>query len=754
VDGGDGDDPARSCRPLTGLDFLRGSPPTATLVRDPAEQPPVPTNEPTASTGPWPVVNQRRTLSDLLVDVSPTRKTERVATPTVSAVRSVGVSQFPKFRKFTQSTIRFARTRMPHIHFTQRRAPSPAAPATPLTPANGTSTSPSDPGPSTPSILVSGPDALLEELQKKCTDIWQRRFPWLLISQRKDVRPCMKCNVCIRYGLPHWQYSKAGDGGVDIQKQTMRKHGLSRKHQGALDRKARAEGGKVAQRRIDEYEDGVGEIERLKQLLLVVLFICKYGFREMTKAMVKHLKARQLRCIEESPFLGIRLDESTDRRGGEHLIMYLTFLKEEKVVTELFTHLTVEKGDASSLLTVLLAHLESTGVDMRKISGISTDGANVMVGSQNGPVVQLRMRVPHLVDITRVMGQVQNTCGKLKARYVEYGVNFAEDSEHLSAFLEAHTHPSKQLNKVEGMDGDGNAVTHHFKLHEQDEKGKEDPTGDVESCVTLATLFAKKVIGRLLYRMRSLNSLIGSKLFLPDAYPEGVAKRDRLCAEWFSSLRKMFNADKCALPGTRASARSQVVRPCLRGGRQIRVPAQRGEAQVRACGVVLRQHRPSVHRARAAAASAVSAAASAASAAAPIASAASAVPPAVAASARASPVRVSSVVPATASVRVTVIPTAAARATVVPTAAARATVVPTAAVRATVVPTAGATAVPTAAVGATVVPTAAVRTTVVPIAAVVPTTGVAAVPSVATPVARPVVGPIRPVATVAEPVAA
>ncbi|CAI5945634.1 unnamed protein product [Closterium sp. NIES-64] len=146
------------------------------------------------------------------------------------------------------------------------------------------------------------------------------------------------------------------------------------------------------------------------------------------------------------------------------------------------------------------------------------------------------------------MGRVQNTCTKLNARYVEYGVNLAEDSEHLTAFLEAHSHPSKRVVQVEGMDGDGNAVKHTFKLHELDAKKKEDPTGDVESCVSLATLFAKEVIGRLQYRMRSVKSLIGSKLFLPDAYPDGVNKCDRLCAEWFSSLRKMFNAEQCALP--------------------------------------------------------------------------------------------------------------------------------------------------------------------------------------------------------------
>ncbi|CAI5987716.1 unnamed protein product [Closterium sp. NIES-65] len=163
---------------------------------------------------------------------------------------------------------------------------------------------------------------------------------------------------------------------------------------------------------------------------------------------------------------------------------------------------------------------------------------------------QGHQHLPNRVDITRVMGQVQNTCEKLNARYVEYGVNFAEDNEHLTAFLEAHSHPSKRVVQVEGMDGDGNDVKHTFKLHELDAKKKEDPSGDVESCVSLATLFAKEVIGRLQYRMQSLKSLVGSKLFLPDAYPDGVNKRDRLCAEWFNSLRKMFNAEQCALPGT------------------------------------------------------------------------------------------------------------------------------------------------------------------------------------------------------------
>ncbi|CAI5933762.1 unnamed protein product [Closterium sp. NIES-64] len=150
------------------------------------------------------------------------------------------------------------------------------------------------------------------------------------------------------------------------------------------------------------------------------------------------------------------------------------------------------------------------------------------------------------------MGMVQKAVRKLKARYIEHGVNFAEDSEHLSTFLEQHTRPFKCVNKVEGIDGEGNAVSHQFKLHEEELDGQ-DSGGDLESCVSLAKLFAEDVIGRLLFRFCSLATLDGAKLFLPDAYPDGVAKRERVCAAWFASLRKLFSADTCNMPAKEVS---------------------------------------------------------------------------------------------------------------------------------------------------------------------------------------------------------
>ncbi|CAI7757496.1 unnamed protein product, partial [Closterium sp. NIES-54] len=121
-----------------------------------------------------------------------------------------------------------------------------------------------------------------------------------------------------------------------------------------------------------------------------------YGFAQLVETLVIYLRAQQMKRIWESPYLGIQLDESTDRRRGKHLIVYLSFLRSNTPVTEFFAHLTVEQCDAGSLQAVLLTQLESTGLDLERISGISTDGASVMVGSQTGLVARLRARIPHL----------------------------------------------------------------------------------------------------------------------------------------------------------------------------------------------------------------------------------------------------------------------------------------------------------------------------------------------------------------------
>ncbi|CAI7853363.1 unnamed protein product [Closterium sp. NIES-53] len=62
------------------------------------------------------------------------------------------------------------------------------------------------------------------------------------------------------------------------------------------------------------------------------------------------------------------------------------------------TLITVDRADAASLTSAVVQYLTGIGLDLQKISAISTDGASVMIGKNNGVVARLRMRIPHLAS--------------------------------------------------------------------------------------------------------------------------------------------------------------------------------------------------------------------------------------------------------------------------------------------------------------------------------------------------------------------
>ncbi|CAI7779435.1 unnamed protein product [Closterium sp. NIES-54] len=80
------------------------------------------------------------------------------------------------------------------------------------------------------------------------------------------------------------------------------------------------------------------------------------------------------------------------------MIIFAAFIRENRVVIEFLALLLVEKCDAASLLYVFVSHLQALSIELAKIAGMSTDGARVMMGSKNGLVARLRLRIPHLIS--------------------------------------------------------------------------------------------------------------------------------------------------------------------------------------------------------------------------------------------------------------------------------------------------------------------------------------------------------------------
>ncbi|CAI7847568.1 unnamed protein product [Closterium sp. NIES-53] len=238
--------------------------------------------------------------------------------------------------------------------------------------------------------------------------------------------------VCMAYGKENTRYARQGDdGGRDMQTQAFRAHEHTDAHKAAVDRQLKiARGIREGQQVISNFINSDVEGRRAVRLLRSVVFLCKcdapismyprlmrhlaeqdtpdiprqsygvyltrYGFQQMVHCLSTYLTNAQMDHINSSPFLGLQCDESTDRTRGKHMIVYLTFIMDRRVVTEFFTLLTVEKCDVASLFEVLMNHLRSAGVDVSKLVGISTDGASVMTGKDNGLVARIREHAPHL----------------------------------------------------------------------------------------------------------------------------------------------------------------------------------------------------------------------------------------------------------------------------------------------------------------------------------------------------------------------
>ncbi|CAI7900522.1 unnamed protein product [Closterium sp. NIES-54] len=248
-----------------------------------------------------------------------------------------------------------------------------------------------------------------------------------------DVYEDAHGNVCEAHAGDAGKCGRRGKGATDVQTQSSRKHAGTQKHKLAMAKFTALKECGTRQPLIDQLRvTGDGEKLRVESLLDSLLFVSKcdapmglwvklvrylaekgvkgfpkkgygtyyttYGFGELTQATATWLQTTQLEHVLTSPFIGISLNEITDRCSGKHMILYMTFIRESKVATEFMTLITVDKGDAAALVGLLVSHLQAVGIDLRRISGISIDGANVMMGSKSGLVTRLRLRIPHLVS--------------------------------------------------------------------------------------------------------------------------------------------------------------------------------------------------------------------------------------------------------------------------------------------------------------------------------------------------------------------
>ncbi|CAI7817276.1 unnamed protein product [Closterium sp. NIES-54] len=238
------------------------------------------------------------------------------------------------------------------------------------------------------------------------------------------------------------------------------------------------------------------------------------------------------------------------------MIIFATFIRENRVVTKFLALLTVEKCDAASLLYVFVSHLQAIGIELAKIAGMSTDGASVMMGSKNGLVARLRLRIPHLVsshyiahryalaakDAADAIPEFDMVDGLIRqvAEYLGRSSPWHQRFLELQELFTATNLELQGIHQVRWLSR-GDAILRTVAvfpalivmLSEWD-----------ETRYQLATSYR---------RFEDLDNLVGVRLFMPDEYPPGRAERHKQCVEWLMSLLSLFRAQETdhILPGTR-----------------------------------------------------------------------------------------------------------------------------------------------------------------------------------------------------------
>ncbi|CAI7874556.1 unnamed protein product [Closterium sp. NIES-53] len=108
------------------------------------------------------------------------------------------------------------------------------------------------------------------------------------------------------------------------------------------------------------------------------MHLCRYACGEFVSALASYLQGRQLADVQASPWYGLSFDESTNRTHGKHMIMYVHFERNEQTEVQFFSNIPVDKADGASLYASITAHLDSKGLSLDKLAGVSTDGAKVI----------------------------------------------------------------------------------------------------------------------------------------------------------------------------------------------------------------------------------------------------------------------------------------------------------------------------------------------------------------------------------------
>ncbi|CAI5518160.1 unnamed protein product [Closterium sp. Naga37s-1] len=411
-------------------------------------------------------------------------------------------------------------------------------------------------------------DDVYEDAYEKWLATWSSRFPWLVLTKTVAGLPAFKCSVCAAHAGDAGKCGRRGKGAMDVQTQAFRKHAGTQKHKLAMAKYTALVDGGSRQPRIDQHRAACDEDKlRVVALLDSLLFVSKCDapmglwvklVRYLAEKGVKGFPKKGYGTYYTTEALAAK-DASDDipdfkivdkviRNVAEHLGRSGPWHQRFLGLQEVFTSTSLElqgihavrwlsRGDAVlrflAVLPAVIVMLKE--YDKKMFALVSSYRFHFLLNFIADVLEQLNIlnrAFQHKeLDYASLHAQIKRTTFHIESRYVDYGDDFGGGmSERLSPFLTQHGPGGTREMTVAGIDSDGRPTEFSFVLQE-DPMEEFGGRGTYDGCVDVCTAFAEMIVSNIHGRLGDLESLSGSRLFTPDAWPLDRGERHARCVE-------------------------------------------------------------------------------------------------------------------------------------------------------------------------------------------------------------------------------
>ena len=138
--------------------------------------------------------------------------------------------------------------------------------------------------------------------------------------------------------------------------------------------------------------------------------------REILISVGETVKSLVVEQAKKAQALGLLTDEVSDISMTEHLMTFIQFFYQNsgRVVTSFLSCQNIledfASANAQAISELIVESVKSSGLEVEKFTGFSSDGASVMLGKKTGVAALLREICPSLLNIHCICHKLALAC--------------------------------------------------------------------------------------------------------------------------------------------------------------------------------------------------------------------------------------------------------------------------------------------------------------------------------------------------------